>query len=61
MEDRIRLTLGGDTGLIEAIREHEEYVAGETLATETTYRDGVVAGESVTIEGRELAIGVERV
>jgi isoleucyl-tRNA synthetase len=61
VEDRIRLTLGGDTGLIEAIREHEEYVAGETLATETTYRDGVVAGESVTIEGRELAIGVERV
>jgi isoleucyl-tRNA synthetase len=60
VSDRIRLTLGGDAGLIEAIREHEEYVAGETLATETAYRDGTLAGETVTIEGRELSIGVER-
>jgi isoleucyl-tRNA synthetase len=60
VEDRIQLTLGGDTGLIEAIREHEEYVTGETLAVDVAYRDGVVAGEPVTIEGRELSIGVER-
>ncbi len=60
VEDRIRLALGGDPGLVEAIREHEAYVTGETLAVDVDYRDGVVAGESVQIEGRELAIAVER-
>jgi isoleucyl-tRNA synthetase len=60
VEDRIRLTLGGDTALVAAVREHEEYVAGETLATGVTYRDGALSGEPVKIEGRELSIGVER-
>jgi isoleucyl-tRNA synthetase len=57
--DRIALALGGDPELLEAIREHEAYVAGETLATSVAY-DGV-SGQAATIEGRELAIGVERV
>jgi isoleucyl-tRNA synthetase len=60
VEDRIRLTLGGDAELVGAVREHEEYVAGETLATEVSYRDGSLSGERVKIEGRELSIGVER-
>jgi isoleucyl-tRNA synthetase len=60
VEDRITLTLGGDSELVSVVREHEEYVAGETLATGVTYREGMVGGEPVTIEGRELSIGVER-
>jgi isoleucyl-tRNA synthetase len=59
VEDRISLTLGGDRGLLEAVRAHEAYVAGETLATSVSY-DGAGAGDRVQIEGRELAIGVAR-
>ena len=32
VEDRIELRLGGDDELLAAAREHEAYVAGETLA-----------------------------
>jgi isoleucyl-tRNA synthetase len=60
VSDRIELRLGGDAELLEAAREHQSYIAGETLATEVHY-DG--AGPDViaaTIEGRELSIGVAR-
>jgi isoleucyl-tRNA synthetase len=60
VEDRIRLSLGGDADLVAAVREHEGYVAGETLATDVSYADGVLSGEPVTIEGRQLSIAVER-
>ncbi len=60
VEDRISLTLGGDSELLEAIRAHEQYVAGETLATSLSY-DGDGAGRSARVEGLELRIGVERV
>src|SRR5206468_6600413 len=33
VEDRISLTLGGDDELLAAVRAHEDYVTGETLAT----------------------------
>jgi isoleucyl-tRNA synthetase len=59
VEDRISLTLGGDPAVLEAVRAHESYVAGETLATSVSY-DGAGTGERVQIEGRELAIGVAR-
>ena len=59
VEDRIALTLAGDSELLEAARAHEEYVARETLATSMSY-DGMAAGEIARIEGRELVIGVER-
>jgi isoleucyl-tRNA synthetase len=58
VEDRISLTLGGDGELLAAARAHEEYVAGETLATALSY-DGA-DGSPARIEGRELRIGVER-
>jgi isoleucyl-tRNA synthetase len=60
VSDRIELGLGGDEELLEAAREHEAYIAGETLATKVAY-DG--AGPDViaaTIDGRELSIGVRR-
>jgi len=61
VEDRIVLSLGGDSELLDAAREHEPYLAGETLAVEVAY-DGLAdsAAESVTIEGRELRIAVAR-
>ena len=45
MEDRIALTLGGDEELLAAARAHEDYVAGETLATSLEY-DGADGGAS---------------
>jgi isoleucyl-tRNA synthetase len=57
--DRIRLLLGGDGELLEAARAHEEYLAGETLATSVSY-DGADAA-ATAIEGRELRIAVQRV
>jgi isoleucyl-tRNA synthetase len=58
VEDRIELTLGGDAELLDAVRAHEDYVAGETLATSLVV-DGA-SGHSTDIEGRSLAIGVRR-
>ena len=60
VSDRISLELGGDDELIAAAREHESYIAGETLATSVGYgADG--AGEKATIEGRELRIALSKV
>lgn len=59
VEDRIELVLGGDDELIEATRAHQEYVAGETLATSVSY-DGATAGEVTKVDGKELRIGVTR-
>ena len=56
--DRIKLMLTGDAALLDAARAHEEYLAGETLATEVEFEAGV--GEPVAIDGRELTILVER-
>jgi isoleucyl-tRNA synthetase len=59
VEDRIALTLGGDDELLAAVRAHEEYVTGETLATSLTL-DGAGGEQSAQIEGRPLTIGVAR-
>jgi len=59
VEDRIALTLGGDAELLQATREHEGYVAGETLAVSVDY-EGSDGGEVATVDGRELRIGVAR-
>jgi isoleucyl-tRNA synthetase len=55
--DRIALTLDGDDALIEAARAHEQYIAGETLATTVTY-ESLDGAAPVTLDGRELRIGV---
>jgi len=61
VEDRIALGLGGDDALLAAVRAHEGYVTGETLATslELGEADGD-GGQPATIEGRELTIAVRR-
>ena len=57
--DRISLTLGGDAELLEAARAFEDYIAGETLATSLGF-DGVAAAHTVEVDGRELALAIER-
>jgi len=59
VEDRIALGLGGDEGLLDAVRAHEGYVTGETLATSLNLEDAD-GGQPATIEGRELTIAVRR-
>jgi isoleucyl-tRNA synthetase len=62
VEDRISLTLGGDSELLEAVREHESYVTGETLAVSLVYDgSGPAAAEAAVIDGLELLIAVARV
>ncbi len=57
--DRIALRLGGDEDVVAAAREHEAYIAGETLATSVGY-DGADGGATASIDGRDLRISVER-
>jgi isoleucyl-tRNA synthetase len=66
VEDRISLTLGGSRELLDAVREHEPYVSGETLATSLSYdgggsgRVGGAGADSARIDGLELSIAVAR-
>ena len=59
VEDRISLLLGGASELLEAAREHQDYVARETLATSVDF-DGAHGVEPVKIEGHPLHIAVTR-
>ncbi len=58
--DRISLTLGGDPELIEAARAHQDYLAGEVLATAVAYA-GASEAARAKIDGLELTIAVSRV
>jgi isoleucyl-tRNA synthetase len=60
VEDRIALTLGGDEELLAATRAHEDYVAGETLATSVSYDGANGDAARAEIEGRALLIAVSR-
>jgi isoleucyl-tRNA synthetase len=64
VEDRIELALLGDPSLIEAAREHQSYVAGETLATQLQLGDNNPSAmdyrEQTQIEGLPLEIGLNR-
>jgi isoleucyl-tRNA synthetase len=60
VSDRIDLALGGDRELLDAVREHEQVLAGEVLATSVRYDlDG--AGAPATVDGRPLTIAVSKV
>jgi isoleucyl-tRNA synthetase len=64
VEDRIELILGGDPALLDAVRAHESYVVGETLAVELTLGEGDAAamdyGEQTDIGGLSLEIALRR-
>ncbi len=61
VSDRIALTLDGDAEVLDAVRAHEDYIAGEVLATSVDYAalDGDAA--SVELDGRALRIGIAKV
>jgi len=59
VSDRIALGLAGDEELLAAARAHEDYVAGEVLATSVDYESA--NGTEARIEGRPLHISVTRV
>jgi isoleucyl-tRNA synthetase len=60
--DRIALGLGGDDALLDVAREHEAYIAGETLAQSVALGDGNGdAGSVANIDGHELRISVSPV
>ena len=61
VSDRIELRLGGDAELLEAAREHQSYIAGETLAAGVDYDGPGPDAIAATIDGRELRIGVRKI
>jgi len=63
VEDRIELTLFGDDALLDAVREHADYVTGETLAASLTFDGARAEGlhtETARIDGSELGIALRR-
>jgi isoleucyl-tRNA synthetase len=58
--DRIALTLAGDADLLEAAKAHQDYLAGEVLATTVSYDGAGANGAAAKIDGRDLEIGVSR-
>jgi isoleucyl-tRNA synthetase len=59
VEDRIELELGGDEELLAAARDHEAYLAEETLAVRVAF-NGASDGMEATIEGRPLLVALKR-
>ena len=53
VEDRIELELGGDAELLAAARDHEDYLAQETLAVSVAF-DGAAGADRGEIDGRPL-------
>ncbi|MBS1266030.1 MAG: Isoleucine--tRNA ligase [Acidimicrobiaceae bacterium] len=54
--DRINLQLGGDEAVLEAVRVHRDYVAGQVLATELSL--GEVPADAVDTEVEGLALRI---
>jgi hypothetical protein len=55
--------LWGDPELLDAVRDHRDYIAGETLATRLVLDGARAEGghtETTRIEGSELAIALKR-
>ena len=58
--DRIVLRLQASGGLADAIAEHRDRIAGETLAVDITHEPIAGAGETVEIDGDRLSIDLRR-
>jgi isoleucyl-tRNA synthetase len=59
VSDRIVLRLDGDPELLDAAREHQDYIAGETLATQVVYGSADTP-DAIKVDGRELRLAVGR-
>jgi isoleucyl-tRNA synthetase len=63
VEDRIELTLSGDDALLDAVREHADYITGETLAASLSFDGDQAEGlhtETASIDGSKLGIALRR-
>jgi isoleucyl-tRNA synthetase len=60
VSDRITLSLDGDAGLLEAVRDQEPYVAGEVLATAVAYAGGAPSSTVTEIDGLRLEVALEK-
>jgi len=66
VSDRIRLWVAGDAAVLDAAREHREWIADEVLATEITFGDEVRASEnmlarqSVDLDGIHAALALTK-
>ncbi len=63
VEDRIDLVLRGDEKVLAAVRQHADYVAGETLAATLNFNGTLLEAahtERARIEGSELEIALRR-
>jgi isoleucyl-tRNA synthetase len=63
VEDRIDLVLRGDEGVLGAVREHADYIQGETLAESLQFNGTLLEAahtEHARIEGSELEIALRR-
>ena len=58
VSDRIVLTLDGDARLLDAARSHQDYIAGEVLATGVEFGGQPDGAAPVMIDGAPLKIGV---
>jgi isoleucyl-tRNA synthetase len=52
------LTVDGDERLVGAVRAHEDYVAGETLAVKVSYEELDGDAQTLVVDGAGLRIGV---
>jgi isoleucyl-tRNA synthetase len=60
VSDRIRLNIEGDDAAVRAMREHQELIAGETLATEIQLVEG--PGGNVDVgSGSSIRVSVVKV
>jgi isoleucyl-tRNA synthetase len=61
VSDRIRITLGGTSAIVDAARAFSDYIAGETLATSIEVVDGDVRnGTAVDVDGHGASIALVR-
>ena len=60
---RITCAIGGDPALLDAVRAHDDYIAGEVLAVALTIGEPLEhadRSESVVIDGMTVALAVRR-
>ena len=58
--DRIALALDGDEQLLAAVREHEQAIAGEVLATSLSNGEAAAQAAEADIKGRRLRIALRK-
>ena len=59
VSDRIVLTLDAEGALLDAVRAHQDYIAGEALAVRVLYEE-LSDSEPAALDGHELRIAVRR-